>query len=68
MSKIETVRLNVNLPKTLIESVDMYADSMNINRTSAVAVLLSQSLNAQQAMSDMSKLASILVQSSKEEN
>lgn len=68
MAKVETVRLNVNLPKTLMESVDAYADSMNINRTSAVAVLLSQALNAQQAMSDMAKLTSMLEQLPKGES
>lgn len=44
MSK-EVVRLNVNIPSQLLERLDAYAEKMNINRTSAVALLLTQSLN-----------------------
>lgn len=68
MAKAELFRLTINLPKTLIDSVDNYADSMNINRTSAIAVLLSQALNTQQAMADMTKLTSMLEQKAKGEN
>lgn len=68
VTKAELFRLTINLPKTLIDSVDNYADSMNINRTSAIAVLLSQALNTQQAMADMTKLTSMLEQKAKGEN
>lgn len=56
MSKSEVQRLNVNIPITLMERLDNYADRMNINRTSAVAVLLSQALDSQKAIADISEL------------
>lgn len=40
----DTMRLNINVNKELIKKVDEYACKMNINRTSAVSVLLSISL------------------------
>ena len=49
----ETMRLNINVAQDLIDKVDEYARSMNINRTSAVAVLLSTALNNQKAMNDL---------------
>ena len=52
----EITRVTVNLNSDLVRQVDNYADSMNINRTSAVAVLLSQSLNSQKAMNDLGEL------------
>ena len=52
----EITRVTVNLKSDLVRQVDNYADSMNINRTSAVAVLLSQSLNSQKAMNDLGEL------------
>ena len=56
MARSEVVRLNINLPVPLMERLDEYADKMNINRTSAVAVLLSQALDSQKAISDISDL------------
>lgn len=56
MARTEVVRLNVNLPTPLMERLDEYAIKMNINRTSAVAVLLSQALDSQKAMADISEL------------
>ena len=52
----ETTRVVVNLNSELVRQVDSYAESMNINRTSAVAVLLSQAVNSQKAMSDLGEL------------
>lgn len=52
----ETMRLNINVAQDLIDKVDEYARSMNINRTSAVAVLLSTALNSQKAMNDLGEL------------
>ena len=56
MAKKETTRLNINLPVELIERVDNYADNMAINRTSAVAVLLSMALDNQRAMNTLEEL------------
>lgn len=52
-------RVTVNLNSELVEQVDKYADDMNINRTAAVAVLLSQAVNSQKAMSDIGDLLTI---------
>lgn len=49
----DITRVTVNLTSELVNQVDAYAEQMNINRTSAVAVLLSTSLNGQKAMSDL---------------
>ena len=52
----EVTRVTFNLPKVLVDDVDAYGESMNINRTSAVSVLLSQALKAQKSMDDISEL------------
>lgn len=59
MARSEVQRLNVNIPVALLERLDEYADKMNINRTSAVAVLLSQALDSQRAIADISELLKI---------
>ncbi len=56
----DTTRVTVNLTSELVNQVDAYAEQMNINRTSAVAVLLSTSLNGQKAMSDTVNLSDIV--------
>lgn len=55
----EITRVTVNLNSDLVRQVDSYADSMNINRTAAVAVLLSQSLNGQKAMTDLGEFVKL---------
>lgn len=52
----EVTRVTFNLPKGLVDDVDAYGESMNINRTSAVSVLLSQALKAQKSMDDIGEL------------
>lgn len=52
----EVTRVTFNLPSSLVEQVDKYGNEMNINRTSAVSVLLSQALKSQKAMSDLGDL------------
>jgi metal-responsive CopG/Arc/MetJ family transcriptional regulator len=56
MAKVETSRMVMNIPTELLAQLDEYASKMNINRTSAVCVLLSQSLNGQKAMNDLGEL------------
>ena len=58
----ETKRLVANVTVELLEQIDDYAERMNINRTSAVAVLLSQALNSQKAMSDLGELLKLYQQ------
>lgn len=62
MGKVETSRLFMNIPNDLLSRVDAYASGMNINRTSAVCVLLSQSLDNQRAMNDLSALVEMAKQ------
>lgn len=52
----DITRVTVNLNSELVRQVDQYAEDMNINRTAAVAVLLSQAVNGQKAMTDLSEL------------
>jgi metal-responsive CopG/Arc/MetJ family transcriptional regulator len=56
MAKVETSRMVMNIPVDLLSQLDEYASKMNINRTSAVCVLLSQSLSSQKAMTDLGEL------------
>lgn len=53
MARVETTRMGMNIPTELMDKLDEYADRMNISRTSAVCVLLSQALNSQKAMNDL---------------
>lgn len=68
MARTETVRLNINVAKELMDKVDDYAEKMAINRTSAVAVLLSNALTTQQTMSDLSELLKIVEEEKKKQN
>lgn len=49
----DTTRMIMNISKELLGQVDEYARSMNINRTSAVCVLLSEALNARSTMNNL---------------
>lgn len=59
MAKAGTNKLIMNIPVDLLEKVDEYAESMNVNRTSAVCVLLSQALESRKAMADLSALVAM---------
>lgn len=56
MARVETVRFGMNMPAELMKQLDDYADRMNISKSSAVCVLLSQALNSQKAMNDLGEL------------
>jgi metal-responsive CopG/Arc/MetJ family transcriptional regulator len=56
----DITRVTVNLNSELVNQVDKYAEDMNINRTAAVAVLLSQAVNNQKAMSDLGELLTMV--------
>lgn len=59
MSRVETTRFVMNMPTELFKEMDAYATKMNINRTSAVCVLLSQALNSNKIMTDLPELLKI---------
>lgn len=52
-------RINVNLDEDLVAQIDSYAERYHINRTSAIALLTSQALDAQRATRDLSKLITL---------
>ena len=56
----DITRVTVNLNSELVNQVDKYAEEMNINRTAAVAVLLSQAVNSQKAMSDLGEVLTMV--------
>ena len=56
MQKFETNRINLNMPCDLTNRVDEYASKMNINRTSAICVLLNLALDSQDAVKVMGEL------------
>ena len=68
MDRPETVRINMNMPIELVTRLDNYAASMNINRTSAICVLINTALESRKAMNDLSKLLELYQQSDNEKN
>lgn len=67
MARVETTRMGMNIPTELMEQLDEYADRMNISRTSAVCVLLSQALNSQKAMTDLGELLKLYQEEQKKQ-
>ena len=59
MERVETNRINLNMPCDLAYRVDEYASKMNINRTSAICVLLNMALDSQKAMSTLEQLLQV---------
>lgn len=55
----EVRRININVPVETLERIDNYADTMSINRTSAILVLISQAMDSQKAMSDLGELLNL---------
>ena len=66
MEKPETIRINLNMPIELLTRLDNYATNMNINRTSAICVLINTALESRKAMNDLSKLLELYQQSDNE--
>ena len=52
----ELRRINLNLSVDLLEKIDSYAARVGVTRSSAVSILISQTLEQQQTMSDIAKL------------
>lgn len=59
-AKQDWTRVTVNLNSELVKHVDAYGERMGINRTSAVSVLLTQALNEQKAVNDLSELLELV--------
>ena len=60
MARVETTRMGMNIPTELMDKLDEYTDRMNISRTSAVCVLLSQALDSQKAVNDLGELLKLV--------
>ena len=58
--KNELLRVNLNLPASVVEKVRDYADSVGINYTSAYMVLLKRGLEHIKAMDNVPVLTSLL--------
>ena len=58
--QIEKTRVNLNFPSDLLKRVDEYAESVSINRTAAIMVLLNQALDSRKALDDISELATMM--------
>lgn len=56
MARVETTRLGINMPTELMKRLEDYASRMNISKTSAVCVLISQGLDNQKVIDSMSDL------------
>lgn len=54
--EIEKTRVNINMPVETLKRVDEYAESMTINRTAAIMVLLNMALDSKKAVNDLSEL------------
>ena len=69
MARVETTRMGMNIPTELMDKLDEDADRMNISRTSAVCVLLSQALDSQKAVNDLGELLKLVkAEQMKQEN
>lgn len=50
MNISKNVKISLNLPAELVAKIDSYADTMNINRTAAICVLISTQFKQEEAM------------------
>lgn len=57
---IELVRVNINLPTSLVNQVKEYADSIGINTTSAYIVLLNQALEYKQSIQQLPLMLDVM--------
>lgn len=51
--KDDTVKINFNISVELLKKIDDYANSLHINRTSAMCVLMSQSLEQKEGLNSL---------------
>lgn len=56
----ETRRVNMNIPVDALERIDEYAESMAINRTSAILVLTKMALDSQKGIDGIAELMKLI--------
>lgn len=61
-SRHELERVNMNLPKDLVDSVKAYADKIGVNVTTAYIFLLQQALQQNNTMENLPPLLNLLGQ------
>ena len=61
-SKYDLERVNINLPKDLVESVKEYANEIGVNVTTAYIFLLKQALQQNNTMKNLPALLSLFSQ------
>lgn len=60
MSKTEKTRINLNLSDDILDKVDKFALDNGINRSSAVAVIITQYFRQDEAMKNITLLTQML--------
>lgn len=63
----ESKRLNINLPIDLVDKIDQYAGKLNLNRTSAITVLLSLGLQGTEGMEALKNITAAFESEKKKE-
>ncbi|EEM0293704.1 hypothetical protein DFQ93_23890 [Salmonella enterica subsp. enterica serovar Typhimurium] len=53
-------KVQVNLEESLVQQVDAYADTLHVNRTAAVSVLLSMALQGIRSLDTLDELTKTL--------
>ena len=53
-------RINLNLEESLLEQLDEYAEAMHVNRSAALAVILSQHFMERKAVDTMGNLLELV--------
>lgn len=53
-------RINLNMEEDLLETLDSYAESLHVNRSAALAVVLSQFFMEQKAISAIDRLTELM--------
>ena len=53
-------RINLNMEEDLLATLDSYAESLHVNRSAALAVVLSQFFMEQKAISAIDRLTELL--------
>lgn len=67
-TKIDSYRLTLNVPTELLTRIDDYAKRLNVNRTSAICMLCSMSLDSYKALDSIGTLAAAIRDSRNDTN
>lgn len=68
IKNLDLVRVNMNLPISIVNRVKEYADNLGINVTSAYIVLLNQALEQKQGLDALPLIVEMFNEYKKEQN